>query len=293
MSNERLDVGQLVLTSSTPPGNLGMYALDSDTVGVVGDISCVNPKTREISHVVTAKPNNVTGVITGISAPIPIVLRIPGFRTSLLASLVAGATATRTGLTVVISATGHGIPASTYDGWRFFIPPTPSLPSGVWADSVVRTDTNTLTCTLPAGTNGADFVGESVNGGAAYTTETTIYSLVIPANTLTNGSSLIWRVRKDQFSSTNNKTLKLYLENAIIGLAPASTAASGALCSESQADIINGKLFSNSATIGVGNSATSVWALDFTNDRTLYFKGMVSSAGEYISLISSVIEVLK
>ena len=61
MSNAKLEVGQLVVTSSTPPGNLGLYAYDQDTIGVVGDILCSNPRTGEMSSVVTAQTNTLTG----------------------------------------------------------------------------------------------------------------------------------------------------------------------------------------------------------------------------------------
>lgn len=54
MSNAKLEVGQLVVTSSTPPGNLGLYAHDHDTIGVVGDLVCVNPRTRAVVGVVTS-----------------------------------------------------------------------------------------------------------------------------------------------------------------------------------------------------------------------------------------------
>lgn len=51
MSNERLIAGQLVVTSTTPPGNIGLYAKDEDTIGVVGDLVCVDPKTKAASRV--------------------------------------------------------------------------------------------------------------------------------------------------------------------------------------------------------------------------------------------------
>ena len=61
--NAKLEVGQLVLTSSTPPGNLGLYAYDQDTIGVVGDLVCIDPKSKAESSVVTSTVDPVTGWI--------------------------------------------------------------------------------------------------------------------------------------------------------------------------------------------------------------------------------------
>ena len=62
--NAKLEVGQLVLTSSTPPGNLGLYAYDQDTIGVVGDLVCIDPKSKAESSVVTSTVDPVTGRIS-------------------------------------------------------------------------------------------------------------------------------------------------------------------------------------------------------------------------------------
>ncbi|MEF8708236.1 MAG: hypothetical protein V5B38_04865 [Candidatus Accumulibacter propinquus] len=69
MSNAKLEVGQLVVTSSTPPGNLGLYAHDQDTIGVVGDLVCVNPITRAASGIVTS--STAAGLIIVVSASAP------------------------------------------------------------------------------------------------------------------------------------------------------------------------------------------------------------------------------
>ena len=60
--NAKLEVGQLVLTSSTPPGNLGLYAYDQDTIGVVGDLKFRHPKTGAMSSALTVTSNSAQGV---------------------------------------------------------------------------------------------------------------------------------------------------------------------------------------------------------------------------------------
>ena len=57
----KTEVGQLVLTSATPPGNIGMYAMDDRTIGVVGRLACVDQATRAVSSVVTATTDPITG----------------------------------------------------------------------------------------------------------------------------------------------------------------------------------------------------------------------------------------
>lgn len=60
--NAKLEVGQLVLTSTTPPGNLGIYAKDDSTIGVVGQLACVDPTTKAETYVVTSNANPTSGI---------------------------------------------------------------------------------------------------------------------------------------------------------------------------------------------------------------------------------------
>lgn len=98
------------------------------------------------------------------------VLRFPGFRKSLLASLAAsGNVASRTSNIVTITATAHGVPAgATYVGFRFFYPGSASLAAG-WYESITDVTANTISFNSV----GANFGSESVNGGTAYITDTT------------------------------------------------------------------------------------------------------------------------
>lgn len=96
--NAKLEVGQLVLTSSTPPGNLGLYAYDQDTIGVVGDLVCIDPKSKAESSVVTSTVDPVTGVIE---------LSAGGSTLSVTAKSIADkATTTRIGTAEVLTPAG-------------------------------------------------------------------------------------------------------------------------------------------------------------------------------------------
>ena len=74
------------------------------------------------------------------------IFRFPGFRKSLLASLVINSTASRTSGIVTIAATAHGITTGTsFVGYRFYYPGSPSLAAG-WYDSILTIpDANTIT----------------------------------------------------------------------------------------------------------------------------------------------------
>ncbi len=151
-------------------------------------------------------------------------LKFSDFSPTLVASLAAGATADRTGDTVVITvpAGGHGIPATTYNGFKFFVPPTASLASGALASSVIRTDANVLTCTLPAGTPGNDFVGEAIIT-LPFLTVVDICTIDLPANTLTIGSDVECIISTSGDTSANAKLWSLKFGTSTISYTTATT----------------------------------------------------------------------
>jgi len=124
-------------------------------------------------------PDDFSGI-----GSVPFILKFPGFKKCLLASLAAsGNQASRTSNIVTITATAHGIPTgSTYVGFRFFYPGSASLAAG-WYDSITDVQTNTISFNAP----GANFGSENVNGGVAYTTQTFFPGFaVVPANFITD-----------------------------------------------------------------------------------------------------------
>ena len=141
-----------------------------------------------------------------------------GFTTGrLVASLVAGSTATRVELLVTVTATAHGIPSGTCDGSYFFFPGCPSLAAGWYSGFLVMSAQRcaVLPATVLAGGN---FSGESVNGGAAYnSTQTRVASLTLPANSLTAGS----RIRAAFFATAGTtgatKTTYLFIDSDQFG----------------------------------------------------------------------------
>ncbi len=219
-------------------------------------------------------------------------LDFPNFRPTLLASLVAGATATRVGLTVTVTATAHGVPATTYDGFRYFIPPTPSLPSGAWASSVVRTDANTLTCTLPDGTAGSDFAGESINSGAAYTTQTELCVMTVPANTLRPKAKVSAAFMRGGDTTATTKTLRLQFAGSnVCGLTAGATPFMDGKMGFRVLD--NGYRISVSGVAeGAVVAAIVTAAIDTTIDNSLQFLGTLSAGAAFLALLDAHVEII-
>ena len=136
-------------------------------------------------------------------------LKFPGFRRSLLASLVANTTASRTKELVTVAATSHGITTgAAYVGFRFFYPGSANLAAG-WYDSIVSvSDANTLTFRAP----GPDFASESVNGAAAYTTLTMVAEVPLPVELVKPGSRFSL-----QFTRTGDTTATVKGVRGVVG----------------------------------------------------------------------------
>lgn len=137
------------------------------------------------------------------------VLKFPGFRKSLLASLVPNSTASRASGVVTITATAHGvITGSTYAGFRFFYPGSPSLAAG-WYNSITDVQTNTISFNAP----GANFGSESVNGAAAYTSETELDSLVLPGSDFIGGLGVTVNGFRGGDTTAASKQMRYYIQS--------------------------------------------------------------------------------
>ncbi len=220
----------------------------------------------------------------------PYSLMLPEFRRSLLASLVVGSTAVRSSNIVTVTATAHGVPTgATYIGFRFFYPGSPSLAAG-WYDSITDVQTNTISFNAP----GANFGSESVNGAAIYTTETTVWSGALPANTLTKGSEMFHRALKSSTNSANSHYLKCKIGagNTFHSAIPSASAANAwsvgyvMLFDTIKAAMVSGSMAS-------GNSTISIVTLDPGVDQPLSITLQLSAASEFMTIISSTFEVIR
>ena len=193
MGKKSFQADQLIPTSSTPPPEAGFYRIDRQTIGVVGNMSFRDPNTQAMIPV-------------GKGA-----IPFSNFAPRLLASLVASSVAECTSGVVTVTATAHGIVATAFDGFEFYYPGSPSLAAG-WYSNFSRTSADVLTFSAP-GT--ANFVSESVNAGAAMTSEITIVSLDLPANALSVGDivRIIYACNQDATANSRKQKIKLGTTN--------------------------------------------------------------------------------
>jgi hypothetical protein len=213
---------------------------------------------------------------------VPFVLKFPGFKKCLLASLVTSSTASRTSNIVTITATAHGITTgSTYVGFRFFYPGSPSLAAG-WYDSIVSVpDANTITFNAP----GTNFSSESVNAGAAYTTATQVSGAgIIPAGYLLDVTkSVSMAIPMGGGGTAATKTLKMTFNGVALLSSTATTACFGCRRSEiySVSNTQIGAFFS--VQNGSSSSAPSV-TIDKTTDISVGVQLTISAAADFIVL---------
>lgn len=198
----------------------------------------------------------------------------------LLASLAAGSTATRVGLTVTVTATAHGIPSGTFSGARFFFPGCPSLAAD-WYYNFTYVSANSFTFTLPVGMAGADFAGESVNGGAAYVTQTRIGSTTFPANFFKSGMRVTTVVYRECDTTAASKSIFPYVDSDKTGKGTGTTASTGTLRSTFWLDgtkLRSTPFHSDSDTPAVSQALTKNYAVPWV----LALEGIVSAAGAYL-----------
>lgn len=217
-------------------------------------------------------------------------LRFPGFRKSLLASLVTSSTASRANGLVTVAATSHGITTgTTYQGFRFFYPGSPNLAAG-WYDSIVSVpDANTLTFSAP----GPDFADESINAGAAYTLVTEMANITIPAGMIKPGSRLTTNFLRYGDSTSTTKSLRNILQGTTIGASHATTSSFGwhratSLCRSATeftgVSASDGTLITTTATVSVGNTS---------DERILGFSGQVTAAAGFVAVQDLSLEIVQ
>jgi len=205
--------------------------------------------------------------------------RFADFRRSLLASLVVSSTAARTNGLVTVTAAAHGITTGTlYTGFRFFYPGSASLAAG-WYDSIGSVPTaNTLTFYAP----GSDFGSESVNGGAAYTTTTTVQGqTVIPGGTLGDNSALRLSVVSGGGLTAAIKTIRPLVNGTSLSQV---TATGFPFCARDFDIVSNGptSLICNFIQYNGGASSFTTVTVDRSLDIPVQLQLTVSAAADFV-----------
>ena len=226
----------------------------------------------------------------GTVLSIPYSLGFPDFSPSILASFVAGTTASQAGNTVTVTATAHGIVGSNAkNGARIYYPGSASIPAG-WYPGFAWVDANTITFIRATS---ATVASESVNGGAIFTALTTIFSLTLPGGAMGTNGRLSFRGRRVNDSSAGNtKVLRLAYGGQLCGYWGMTGTAAG-LASMS---IVN-KGVTNAqggvvAPDGAGSTPYEI-TVDSSVDQTVSLQGSLSAAAGYILVDFAELEVVR
>ena len=222
---------------------------------------------------------------------VPISFKFDGFTTGrLVASLVAGSTATRVGLLVTVTATAHGIPSGTYDGSYFFFPGCPSLAAG-WYSGFLVVSANAVQFYLPPFWPGGNFSGESVNGGAEYTTQTRVASLTLPANSLTAGSRIRTEFFRDCGTTGATKTTYLFIDSDQFGrFQPSSASGSAAISVWFDGTRLTG--LADKSDVYTSPTATSI-PKDASLPITVSLDAKISAAADYNYMAGALVDLVQ
>lgn len=217
----------------------------------------------------------------------PFVVKFPGFRKSLLASLVANSTASRTSDIVTVTATAHGIPTGTaYVGFRFFYPGSAGLTAG-WYDSIVSIpDANTITFNAP----GANFSSQSVNGAAAYTTLTSVSAFSIAAGFLKPSSRITFVYFRSGDTTATTKNIRNIINGSQMGLSSATTTPNGT--HRVTVALEGGFMMSAAAQDQTLSTSFPMGALDPLVDNTFGFSASLSAAGAFVAIHNASMEII-
>lgn len=216
-------------------------------------------------------------------------MRFPGFKKSLLASLVANSTASRANGLVTVTATAHGITTgATYQGFRVFYPGSSNLAAG-WYDSIVSIpDANTLTFSAP----GPDFASESVNGAAAYTTLTSITDVIIPGGTLKPYSRITSNLFRSGDTTATTKNLRNLFGGQQLGLSSATTNPHGTHRLTVHIEDGPNRLYSVANQDGILSNTLVNVPIPVNVDQTFGISGSVSAASGFLALHNAILEIV-
>ncbi len=224
--------------------------------------------------------NSLLSELAAIYRPAP----FPGFTPRLVASLVTSSTAACTSGVVTVAATAHGVPATYADGFEIYYPGSPTLAAG-WYSGMIRTGADSLTFLAPSS---PDFASESINGGAAFSSEVTLYSLNMPGNTLNPGDMVSCRVTSSG-PGAGTKTITLKYATVILGR---NTLTANRLTSDIGFAVSGvAKQSGNTGTIGTAGTLFN-GTVDMTVSQEMTITGSSASAGGVLIIHAAKVSVI-
>ena len=219
----------------------------------------------------------------GVTAAIAQVYSFNDFSPSILASLVANTTASQASDTVTVNAPAHGIsfPMGTTAkaGFMFYYPGSPSIPAG-WYPGFALVDANNVTFKR---TPSATVPSEPVNGGAAFTSLTTLASFTIPAGALSPQGHLSITSFRAGDGTPGAKTMRVFIGG--LNLATSVVTASAILTSELSLFHIGDNKLVGAGGLNNAASVTQYYAqLDMTQQRVVSVGIGLSAAAQWMSV---------
>lgn len=208
----------------------------------------------------------------------------------ILPSLVAGATAAQAGSTVTVTATAHGIPATTYDGWKVWYPGSTNIAAGWYPDFLYLT-ANTFSFTA---SDSKTVASESVNGGAAVTAYVEFYKLTLPGGTLGKNGRATATIFRFPDNTAATKGQRLYFGESVISSHIAVTTTGAGLYRYSFSNAGSeakqrGSRFQDSYAI----ADTTIWtaAIDSSQDQVVSLQASISAASGFFAIQYADLEV--
>ena len=210
---------------------------------------------------------------------------------SILASFVAGTTASQSGGTVTITAPAHNIVGnSTRNGHRIYYPGSPSIPAG-WYGGFTWIDANTVTFSRG---QSATVASESVFGGQPYLSNTTVASLTLPGGALGPRGRLVVPFQRAGDVTANVKNIRIILAGTVLSAHAITTASTGEMrISFRNIDSESAQAGQSVADSGVTGSPPNFGAVDTTQPQNLALAAMLFAAGTWLSIAGAEAEVTK
>lgn len=211
----------------------------------------------------------------------------------ILPAVSASSTVAQSGTTVTVTngaSVAHNIPATTYDGYSVYFPGSASITAG-WYSGFARTGAATYTFTRATATVSS----ESVNGGAAYTTETTVATVALPAGALGTNGTLRIHTTWGMNNNANSKSVNVKLDGStVMGFGFTSVASFSDLRyvrnrGDAAKQIVHP---TNQGSVSSGTNAVAYLTVNTALEKNIAFTMNPATAADYVVLEGYNVEVM-
>ncbi len=194
-------------------------------------------------------------------------------------------------LPVTVTATAHGIPATTYDGWKVWYPGSTNIAAG-WYSGFLYLTANTFSFTA---SDSKTVASESVNGGAIVTAYVEFYRLTLPGGTLGKNGRATMNVFKFPDTTAATKQQQIQFGGSVISRHIAATAAASGMFRYTFSNVNSeAKQRGSQAQDGAGSIApTAIYALtiDSSQDQAVSLQASISAASGFYAIQYADLEV--